>query len=457
MSGTNPVGTWALTIWTGGSAQTPSTYKSNIDADFSVLQRVGDCFAPKPNSPAGMSVVLDAGFLVSTSPTNVQVVTEVAAQTLTITTAPTTPLQRIDLVCINSSTGVGSVIAGNPASSPTAPAITAGLLQIAQVHVGSGVSSIGNSDITDLRAVWGGGGSSGSSLQWGITTNSGDHFVVNYNPAVTALTDGLLLTFRANAANSTTTPDINVNSLGAITITKNGGNPLLPNDIAGNLAEYVIRYNSTFAHFELLNPAVQSGFTTGDVKTTLKTTADTGWIMMDDGTIGDAASGATTRAATDTQALFTLLWNNTSNTNCPVSGGRGASAALDFAAHKTISLPRVLGRALAGSGTGSGLTARTLGQVVGEENHTLSSGEQASMPVSTTNTGSGNANIDVWADPTSSGTGGNGVKFEFKTLFVDTVTVPVSITGTGTGTATGGGGAHNNMQPTVFFNYMIKL
>ena len=35
--------------------------------------------------------------------------------------------------------------------------------------------------------------------------------------------------------------------------------------------------------------------TTGDAKLTLKTTADAGWVMMDDGTIGDGSSGASTR------------------------------------------------------------------------------------------------------------------------------------------------------------------
>jgi hypothetical protein len=93
--------------------------------------------------------------------------------------------------------------------------------------------------------------------------------------------------------------------------------------------------------------------TTGDVKLTLKTAADTGWVLMNDGSIGNASSGATTRASADTEDLFTLLWTNTANAQCPVSSGRGASAAADFAANKTITLPRALGRALATYGAGS--------------------------------------------------------------------------------------------------------
>ena len=121
--------------------------------------------------------------------------------------------------------------------------------------------------------------------------------------------------------------------------------------------------------------AVASVWTTGDVKITLKVTPDSGWVMFDDGTIGDASSGASNRANADTSALFQLLWNNVPDTYCPVVGGRGASASADFAAHKPITLPRTLGRALAISGTGSGLSGHVLGSYVGEETHLLTVGE----------------------------------------------------------------------------------
>ncbi len=95
-----------------------------------------------------------------------------------------------------------------------------------------------------------------------------------------------------------------------------------------------------------------SGFSTGDVKLTLKAVADTSWVLMNDTTIGDATSGATGRANADTAALYALLWNNVVDQWAPVSSGRGANAAADFAAHKKIALPKTLGRALAGYGTG---------------------------------------------------------------------------------------------------------
>jgi microcystin-dependent protein len=194
----------------------------------------------------------------------------------------------------------------------------------------------------------------------------------------------------------------------------------------------MIRYNAANARWELLNP-VASSFTTGDVKSTLKTTADAGWIMMNDGTIGDASSGATTRANADTQALFALLWANVSNTNCPVSGGRGASAAADFAAHKTITLPKLRGRALAAAGAGAGLTSRALGDTVGEETHVLTVPE---MP-------SHQHGIGVHLRGSNGTIGGS---FLMADSSPDDLTEPA-----------GGGGAHNNMQPTSFLNFMIKL
>jgi microcystin-dependent protein len=194
----------------------------------------------------------------------------------------------------------------------------------------------------------------------------------------------------------------------------------------------MIRYNAANARWELLNP-VASSFTTGDVKTTLKSVADAGWVMMNDGTIGDASSGGTTRANADTQALYALLWTNVSNANCPVSGGRGASAAADFAAHKTIALPKMLGRAMAAAGAGAGLSTRNLGDAVGEEAHILTMPELAPHQH-----GLGFHKL------AATGTIGGS--------FYMTDTSPDDST-----ESTGSGAAHNNTQPTTFVNIMIKL
>lgn len=174
--------------------------------------------------------------------------------------------------------------------------------------------------------------------------------------------------------------------------------------------------------------ALQVGFTTGDVKLTIKTTADTGWVLMNDGTIGNASSGGTTRANADTEALFTLLWNNTADAQCAVSTGRGANAAADYAANKTIALPKALGRALATYGAGSGLTSRVLALANGSEDAVVVAHTHTSPGDSTGTGGSANAR---------NGASGGGAD-------ITTSSAGVSATGA-------------NMQPTLFLNTMIKL
>lgn len=176
------------------------------------------------------------------------------------------------------------------------------------------------------------------------------------------------------------------------------------------------------------------GFSTGDVKLTIKTVADSGWVLMNDTTIGDASSGATGRANADTSSLFALLWANTADADCAVSTGRGGSAAADYAAHKTIALPKALGRALATYGTGSGLTARAMAKVLGVETHPLTIAELAAH----THTGTSNTGVSATAQTVS--TNGNNPS-----------------AGGWTSDSTGSGTAHQNMQPTLFLNTMIKL
>ena len=73
----------------------------------------------------------------------------------------------------------------------------------------------------------------------------------------------------------------------------------------------------------------------------------TGFVRANGRTIGNGSSGASERANADTQPLFLFLY--AADANLVVApGGRGASAAADFAANKTIALPDWRGRALAG-------------------------------------------------------------------------------------------------------------
>lgn len=77
---------------------------------------------------------------------------------------------------------------------------------------------------------------------------------------------------------------------------------------------------------------------TGDIIFSPVTGTRDGFVRCNGRTMGSGASGATERANDDTADLYAFLWNNFANAILPVSGGRGGSAATDFAANKPIAL-----------------------------------------------------------------------------------------------------------------------
>ena len=128
-----------------------------------------------------------------------------------------------------------------------------------------------------------------------------------------------------------------------------------------------------------------SVFATGDTIFSFNTNARTGFVRLNGRTIGNAASAATERANADTEDLFSFLWANVSDTYAPVSGGRGASAAADFAANKRITLPSMEGRVPVGlDQMGTGVAAGVLtgvtdsGESGGSEDHTMTQSELVS-------------------------------------------------------------------------------
>lgn len=83
-----------------------------------------------------------------------------------------------------------------------------------------------------------------------------------------------------------------------------------------------------------------NGWYTGMECSFYGTVAPPGFVLAGGLTIGNASSGATGRANADTSALFTQLWNlDSTNKIYVVGAGRGSTAAADFAAGKTITLP----------------------------------------------------------------------------------------------------------------------
>lgn len=197
-----------------------------------------------------------------------------------------------------------------------------------------------------------------------------------------------------------------------------------------------------------------------------------GWVRDNGRTIGSATSGAAERANADCQALFQYLWNNFSNTICPVGGGRGASALADWNANKQISTPDKRGGIAGGlddmgnSAAGrfanvpfqSG-NATTAGSVAGEPTHNLSAAELPPHTHTATvndpghhhsiNMTSGSGNISNTGGTLGS-SGNSGTFFEGNTADAFTG-ITVTVTGGGSSTS------HNNVQLTVLGTFYRKL
>jgi hypothetical protein len=77
---------------------------------------------------------------------------------------------------------------------------------------------------------------------------------------------------------------------------------------------------------------------TGDLKWRLEAATIPGWVRINGRTIGNAASGASERANADTQALFIYVWQTYADALCPVPGGRGAGALIDYNSNHQITL-----------------------------------------------------------------------------------------------------------------------
>ena len=139
------------------TTQNATQYTASIDASINAQARLGWMFAPHAQDTPNMTVRLEAGALFDGT-----TLTEVAAQSTATITAPSTH-PRIDRVVVDKLTGVVSVVAGTEASSPSAPAIPAGKLPVAQVLLTVGKTSITNADLTDERMIFAGIASGGGA------------------------------------------------------------------------------------------------------------------------------------------------------------------------------------------------------------------------------------------------------------------------------------------------------
>ncbi len=208
----------------------------------------------------------------------------------------------------------------------------------------------------------------------------------------------------------------------------------LGNDVAAN----------NFQSYDEINSIISSP-RTGDIRTSINSFSPFGWVAMNDGTIGNASSGAT-RPNIDTWQLFDLLWNNVGTTYAPMFTSAGAPVAYggssyaDWILNRRISLTKTLGRSLASVGLASSGSATTwlLGQTGGADTHTLS---QAELP---------NINLSSNLHPisTDGGTGGSvGAGNADNALGTFQVITPLG----------GSGTPLSIVDPVVHYNVFMKL
>jgi hypothetical protein len=218
--------------------------------------------------------------------------------------------------------------------------------------------------------------------------------------------------------------------------------------------------SNDFQTYDQVN-AIISSPRTGDLRTSVNTFYPYGWVPMNDGTIGDAASMATTRANVDTWPLFNLLWNlskpydSGSNFN-PItqlytSAGSptnfGATAIADFSANDQLGLTRMFGRVLLGTAPVSALLTAQKTTVTFSDsggNFLVTPANAVNffigMPIVFTNVG-GALPSTIITNAVYYVANFSGTTFGIAATFANaiaSVLVPYTSSGTGTSTVTGG-------------------
>lgn len=244
---------------------------------------------------------------------------------------------------------------------------------------------------------------------------------------------GLQINF-VPANTNTSSSTINIGALGVRDIKLPSGAETTAGSIRSG--EYISAYYDG-TNFNIIGryEEVSSG-PTGIIEFGYFTAAEPGWILYRDGSIGNAESGATLLASDQTVKLYVQMYNTVSDQWAPVSGGRTGDAGNDFNANKTLTLPPLPGRVIGVAGSGSGLSVRDVGAILGEEKHLQTINELVSHAHPLVGL-SGQVSANFY----QLGNNGNTVRAQ-------------SVSDTEN---TGGSTPFNIMQPTTFLNAKIKL
>lgn len=173
---------------------------------------------------------------------------------------------------------------------------------------------------------------------------------------------------------------------------------------------------------------------TGAIRINYEDSAPSGWVTLDDGTLGSSDSLAD-HNDDSYETLYKLIWDNISDTYCPVTGGRLPSAQQDWDANKPIALPQVAGRVIKGSST--------MGKTEGVESFVM---DLDHLPLHS----HAIPNATIGPGATSGGTGIRGSYPDHAGIYAGFgVSFYTSLKGTSD--------SQNVIQPTSFTKWVIKV
>jgi microcystin-dependent protein len=275
----------------------------------------------------------------------------------------------------------------------------------------------------------------GTSTAYTVTSNQVFDSLANM--------DGKVIAFTPHATNTAGSPNVtlNVDSLGAKSLRCDPTTELVAGQLVAG-TPYVATYNNSSGLWLLQNFFGNPyNIPIGGGLPYIGSTAPNSAFVFP---YGQAVSRTTY------SALFTLV-------STTYGTGDGST---------TFNLPDWRGRVLAGkddmggsaasrlTSTYFGGTATSLGAVGGSESHTLTSAQMPTHTHSVTDPGHSHSMSNgaaIWTQPAtgSASQGGNFGPFVVSTIASNTTGISIQNAGSG--------GAHNNVQPTIICNYIIRI
>lgn len=276
----------------------------------------------------------------------------------------------------------------------------------------------------------------------GMTTSGGGTTAYTFASyqSLTTLTDGFTVAFTCNATN-TGASTLNVDSLGAVPLQKVKGTDLLAGELVTG-SVYTATYDSASTAAWIIHGGVDSVLSPpGIVAPYAGTSAPAGWLLC----YGQAVS-RTTYAALFAVVGETYGVGDTSTTfNLPDLRGRVVAGQDDMGGSSANRL----------TGLTDGVNGDTLAAAGGLESTVLTEAQLAAH-THTGTTASDGAHTHTFGTNANTASGSGVNRLNDTSGTVATTQSGGAHTHTFTTDSSGSGSAHNNVQPTLILNYIIK-